>query len=809
MHLDSIPVADYITSILGRHLVDSRSTRRLLGACRLSCSLLLPPCPTPSRMTSNTSRVCQTLLDPARNERCRAPIAHPRKLCCEAHEGELDASYSEYKAAASHADKLRLYAQLKRSKVHALDAAMVDFHIDGLHDYVEALEREIRLRVAHGQKFFLVVDEGHRRRVKKLQRDLRNTKLLQRDLEDRKHRLAICAKGRGRATAVARLSAPHTRNSSPIPRKRRRRRERRKHEKRPITTETSRIAITEPVFPPSEPSKEEHDRQQIAIEYTEQTSARDEDDDAKQRERENQLWLSWIEHFEEYDGQDTSDSLLEEMQRSLLDIAGLPGDVSNMGIDESIDWHADTSGLSVMGDGGMDAEGEVTDGEQTVDSKPIPPCRDDSCMEAAPQGPWEGTHLEMIAMSGLDAYLDTDGSVDYAANAPDLGIVHDDRMVILAGMLGAAVALRLRADVVRACLDVLCARPNDRSRVAEGSCTQNEPFDDASTSYDRPLSCELDHSAGRPMEAPYNERGASLDGGRIPNVYSPAVVPVEAVHPTCLLFPLLLAQDRSLTDPSIAEDGFRIGGVADASDVPQVDFVEVRDDEEALEERRKAAAGALVLRRSAYAVRKDVCEDAESEETRDGDDGPGADSDSEVQAQTRTECEHEAGDWTAELDPGMAEDALGRGRDIEAAGEHGETLSTAEAPPILPEVTLAGTTECLQSVPGAYPSTHVDYVARGSRPSMNFSYGAISDPQGSLWDVDVEEQLHPADDDGDHPPRRGRKVIAASILLAAAGVLGFFAYRSPRVWWLLRLSWRILRAIVSRASAVLLRTTSL
>ncbi|KAI9062072.1 hypothetical protein FKP32DRAFT_1574871, partial [Trametes sanguinea] len=142
-------------------------------------------------MANDTSHFCQALLDPVRRERCLAPLAHPRKLCCKAHESELDASYAEYKAAGRQADKLRVYAQLKRSKVHALDIAMVEFHLDGLRDYVEALEREIRLRVAHADRFFVVADEGHRQRVKKLQRDLRNTKLLQRDLSSR---LAICSK---------------------------------------------------------------------------------------------------------------------------------------------------------------------------------------------------------------------------------------------------------------------------------------------------------------------------------------------------------------------------------------------------------------------------------------------------------------------------------------------------------------------------------------------------------------------------------------------------------------------------------------
>lgn len=88
--------------------------------------------------------------------RCLAPISRPSKHCCVVHLAESNASYRQYKDAAKRADELRVYAQQKCSAVKLLDPALVAFYSDGVRDYINAVDLELRLRTEHGTRFFLV-----------------------------------------------------------------------------------------------------------------------------------------------------------------------------------------------------------------------------------------------------------------------------------------------------------------------------------------------------------------------------------------------------------------------------------------------------------------------------------------------------------------------------------------------------------------------------------------------------------------------------------------------------------------------------
>ncbi|KAI0331810.1 hypothetical protein GY45DRAFT_1321916 [Cubamyces sp. BRFM 1775] len=165
-------------------------------------------------------QLCQALVMSGNDyERCLTPVAHPSKRCCAVHLPQLDASYHEYKAAGSRADQLRaVYAQKRCSEVARLDPALVEFYGNGVRDYIDAVELELRLRREHDMRFYLVVDEGHQQRLEKLERDLAHGRRLMTILETRRVlKTASAAAGRSTRTK-GRLGGISSMTNSPVPR---------------------------------------------------------------------------------------------------------------------------------------------------------------------------------------------------------------------------------------------------------------------------------------------------------------------------------------------------------------------------------------------------------------------------------------------------------------------------------------------------------------------------------------------------------------------------------------------------------------
>ncbi|KAI0765882.1 hypothetical protein BD413DRAFT_615418 [Trametes elegans] len=105
-------------------------------------------------MPSTPRRMCKTLRTPD-GPRCLAPLPPSARICCDTHSPDFDASYAEYKTAARAADAQRVYAQLERSAVPWIDVAIIDFYLDGIRNYVDAVNIELRLFKEHEVQFFV------------------------------------------------------------------------------------------------------------------------------------------------------------------------------------------------------------------------------------------------------------------------------------------------------------------------------------------------------------------------------------------------------------------------------------------------------------------------------------------------------------------------------------------------------------------------------------------------------------------------------------------------------------------------------
>nr|VWP00452.1 Uncharacterized protein [Ganoderma boninense] len=84
---------------------------------------------------------------------CRPSIPAPGRQSCTKHAPAYDASYKRYKDAESAAKDLRAAAQTRRGDVHTLPLGDVGPRIGSVRAYIEALEREVRLRNEHDQRF--------------------------------------------------------------------------------------------------------------------------------------------------------------------------------------------------------------------------------------------------------------------------------------------------------------------------------------------------------------------------------------------------------------------------------------------------------------------------------------------------------------------------------------------------------------------------------------------------------------------------------------------------------------------------------
>ncbi|KAI0667231.1 hypothetical protein C8Q78DRAFT_395420 [Trametes maxima] len=108
-------------------------------------------------MSDSTKFVCQALiaLDGVGEERCNVRLATLSKSCCPIHETAYNKSYKEYKAASALADSLRIHARIRRSEVNRLPTKSIRLHLDGIGEFLQAIEQEMHLRREHGHRFFV------------------------------------------------------------------------------------------------------------------------------------------------------------------------------------------------------------------------------------------------------------------------------------------------------------------------------------------------------------------------------------------------------------------------------------------------------------------------------------------------------------------------------------------------------------------------------------------------------------------------------------------------------------------------------
>ncbi|KAI1784161.1 hypothetical protein LXA43DRAFT_244143 [Ganoderma leucocontextum] len=138
---------------------------------RVDCDdrVLLVPSP-PSQMPTANPFICRTLLSDGQT-RCSAFVKPGRQSCLK-HTSAYDASYERYKHAENAAKDLRAAAQTKRGDVHTLPSEEIEPRIKSVRAYIEALELESRLRREHDGRFIGDPDEGHRKRLDALEKQL-------------------------------------------------------------------------------------------------------------------------------------------------------------------------------------------------------------------------------------------------------------------------------------------------------------------------------------------------------------------------------------------------------------------------------------------------------------------------------------------------------------------------------------------------------------------------------------------------------------------------------------------------------------
>ncbi|KAI0667229.1 hypothetical protein C8Q78DRAFT_994274 [Trametes maxima] len=221
-------------------------------------------------MTGGLKLVCQALVEPdgPGEERCGGHIANPARFCCPAHERAYDTSHTKYKAAGTHVDALRRYAELPQNAVRRITRRTAEVHLEGLVEFINAVEREVRLRKEHDRRFFIEVDHGHKQWIVKLERDLAHARMLRFALNGRCAILRNCS--RSMTGKIEQIEA----GKRPVG-------ARRKHGKRRDSIERR------------EPFREEHERQLRAVQRGERVRAQEEEA-AFQQATEDEMWRSWL-----------------------------------------------------------------------------------------------------------------------------------------------------------------------------------------------------------------------------------------------------------------------------------------------------------------------------------------------------------------------------------------------------------------------------------------------------------------------------------------------------------------------------------
>ncbi|CDO71056.1 hypothetical protein BN946_scf184844.g60 [Trametes cinnabarina] len=738
-------------------------------------------------MSRRTIHRCHALTDPSKDQRCFASIPHSHKICCEAHEDELNESYAEYKTASHRANNLRFFAQLKRSEVSGLNPTMVDFHIEGLRDYVEALEREIQLRSEHAARFFVKIDEGHRQRLKKLERDLGNTKRLQRDLADRKRRLESRSAARGRAKTVGSRSEPHTRASSHVS-KRRRRRDRRKHSKRQTASDESRVGASTTIEPESESKPRLHFDEGYERQRQAEKRVVLEEQPDYHRQLDQQLWRSWIDlHVQRAEQQAQRSEAHAVRQRD-----GLREDEdAMMGASETEptvrqQWE-DAYPAEPLGEAqGYDLDTENVSGG---DGEPILLSSSDKRMEAASPEQWEGSHLGSIALSPEEEAFDAAQSVDRGDSASALLT----QRYLSAGAFYArwdtTVTSRSNEDVSPACIDV-CSEdhvvgPTGGNKGLGDNDDQDVLFNTTFVSHETSLPTA--YTCGSSIVSGKGEGGASLND-HVSGRSSPVAVKEEMEYYAHQMLP---------SSPSLQ---FTRAGAHSVllplrAPVPPLDPspAGLRNADEAsgahdVDSEISWSAADVTTVELALSLPENAIDKVEASDKAEVIDQPSEGQETtctEALAETGAEIDsHENGHKNGEIEPSVGYDADERGD----MGEEAEAQLSPEFIEDDPDDLATPTQESMPVIternPEAVHPEQVVYVAKtGRAPVKAKDYGSIPRPQSQPrpWDVDVEGQRESSDDAEDHPDphrgqdiRRARAAIAGTILASRIST-----FRSP------------------------------